>query len=71
MKTSSKLKPCPFCGGEGKKSWIPESMALPGTVGGFTVMCKSCLAFQLSGAKTEQEATSAWNRRAEIKEGGK
>ncbi|MBQ8603888.1 MAG: Lar family restriction alleviation protein [Oscillospiraceae bacterium] len=52
MKTSE-LRPCPFCGGEGKYQkydiW-------------HTVECKECRAVA-AVYKTREEAITAWNRR--------
>lgn len=63
----SELKPCPFCGGgaEVKKS------TLFGNIKEYArIVCKSCLAstknFNMSlDYSAVEEATKAWNRRAE------
>lgn len=50
----TKLKPCPFCGGEakiyGKREGLPW------------VACKSCIG-QTACCDTKEEAIEAWNRR--------
>lgn len=53
----SKLKPCPFCGGEAKY------VSLSSIVG--RVICKNkyCLGTQ-EMVRTKEEAIKAWNRRA-------
>ena len=64
----SKLKPCPFCGGEGD-----IVVTLPWPI--YTVQCRTCFAMVGRDEKTvsglrgnmffrnENDAVSAWNRR--------
>lgn len=65
MITPDELKPCPFCGGKPTKSWLPQSMALPKTEGGYAISCETCFAVRLIGASTEEEAITRWNERIE------
>ena len=60
-----KLKKCPFCGGNAVKRWIPESMRVVKTVGGYryTIMCESYLCVQLVVASTWADAIEKWNKR--------
>ena len=51
-----KLKPCPLCGGEATMRQPPVNYA-------FRVACVKCRC-NTGGYKTEEEARSAWNRRA-------
>lgn len=67
----SKLKPCPFCGGEASvnitKYHAESDVAkLNGQASFYGVNCVSCGADTrgLVGSKTEEEAIRAWNRRA-------
>jgi Lar family restriction alleviation protein len=56
----NELKPCPFCGGEAEtiKSF------LYGKVTGYAVYCKKCDC-ELKMYTSKQNATKAWNRRAD------
>lgn len=56
------LKPCPFCGGEGKMGYVRD---------GLRVHCRLCFASGPSAfhgrpedASTQERAIAAWNRRA-------
>ena len=67
----SELKPCPFCGG---KAEVKKSM-FGNNLGYALIACKSCGAsskdFKLSlDFCAVEEATKAWNRRAERSEDG-
>lgn len=64
MPEKSVVKPCPFCGGQAVKRWIPQQMAIPDvTVGGYAIMCSRCYCVSLRGAKSEEEAIQNWNTR--------
>ena len=52
----SELKPCPFCGG--------KKLAVFGCYEEYYVSCSGCFTEGPSG-ETYEEATEAWNRRAE------
>ena len=59
----TKLKPCPFCGGEAKvgceKYWQPKVSR--------RIICTNC--YSSSGwYRTEEEAIELWNRRSENEE---
>lgn len=57
----SELKPCPFCGGEASKVWIPY---IGGGGYGNVIECDDCWA-KTGYYATEAEAIAAWNARAE------
>lgn len=61
-----KLKPCPFCGGEGRLcagKWDFEiDQPVPGS--GYGVECAECLS-QTDTYNNTDEAIEAWNRRIE------
>ena len=57
----AKLKPCPFCGGEASKVWIPY---IGGGGYGNVIECDDCWA-KTGYYATEAEAIAAWNTRAE------
>lgn len=74
VKSGSKLKECPFCGGEAQIFVIDEVAA----VDYYTVECKQCNMFEFGeerfgasnwgrplfrGYSSEQEAIKAWNNR--------
>lgn len=56
---SDKLLPCPFCGGEGKRSEVAGQMPTMWPV----VQCGSCHNRSIAG-RTEAEAITIWNTRA-------
>lgn len=64
-----KLKPCPFCGGEAEKSYIKRKklfakFMFPYNSHYVYIRCKVCGA--TSKVKwSKEEATEAWNRRAD------
>ena len=66
---TEKLKPCPFCGGEGKIRFDIGDYRT-GEYRGYYVQCGNldvnCLASWISGGcfSTKEEAIEAWNRRA-------
>jgi len=53
-----KLKPCPFCGGEG-------CVQVNGLTNTYGVVCLDCFAETQPFWQTEKEAIDAWNRRAD------
>ena len=57
----SKLKPCPFCGGEG----CIQRHEFVGYTDTFGVVCLDCCCETRQFYDTEKDATEAWNRRAE------
>lgn len=58
---TSKLKPCPFCGGEASKErFIDIACWL------WHISCKKCMSVCQFG-KTEKQAVAAWNTRKEDK----
>ena len=59
----NKLKPCPFCGGEGQILYddiSDEQVTFAGLA--FEIKCKSCYA-KIQRPNTRKEAIQAWNRR--------
>lgn len=62
----SKLKKCPFCGGEAEKfkdvSFVAETGEKLGVIKWF-VWCTECSA--LVSGSTEQEVSDQWNRRVD------
>lgn len=58
------LKPCPFCGGEGR---VQEHI-FHGYANTYGVVCLDCCAETRQFYCTMDEAVKAWNRRAERKE---
>lgn len=63
------LKPCPFCGGDGKivehKFWKIDKPTF------YTVICKNfnkCRTLNVKSFPTKEEAAEAWNIRADFKE---
>ena len=57
----SKLKPCPFCGGEG----CIQRHEFVGCTDTFGVGCLDCCCAPRQFYDTEKDATEAWNRRAD------
>jgi Lar family restriction alleviation protein len=58
------LKPCPFCGGRATTSMLRNEEMQESI---WQVIClKSLCAIFPANTKTEQEAISAWNRRANV-----
>ena len=57
---ADKLKPCPFCNGEGE---IVKTH-LYGKVSGYFASCKKC-GCQLKAYTSRQGAEKAWNRRVD------
>lgn len=55
-----KLKPCPFCGGEG----CVQEHVFKGYSSTYGVVCLDCCCETRQFFKTEEMAISAWNRRA-------
>lgn len=54
---TEKLKPCPFCGGEGHESWLNN--------GKYRIVCTSC--FSVTGYVPEkEEARKIWNTRSPL-----
>jgi len=55
--SETKLKPCPFCGGEPR--------IIKGLVAGVTmIVCTKCRAtVSFGGSEREEDAKKAWNRR--------
>ena len=64
--TTTKLKPCPFCGGEAQlrsqKIYGGES---------YWVLCRKCFSTQEPYHTKAVEAIAAWNRRYPVKGKGK
>ena len=62
----TKIKPCPFCGGEGEIISGNYTGKLLYTVVGktYTVFCKRCNARTTQYKKYKYKAVEAWNRRA-------
>jgi len=58
---SAKLKPCPFCGGEGEITTITS----PHNTVWYSVRCKECLAMALDST-VDFVAEENWNRRVEV-----
>ena len=56
-----KLKPCPFCGGEGKVMRFPKCNRK------YAVICSNVLCFASVGnySTTKELAIDTWNRRVE------
>ena len=57
----TKLKPCPFCGGEG----VMQKHVFVGYSSTWGVVCGDCWAEIKQVYSSEQEAVEAWNRRVE------
>lgn len=57
----AELKPCPFCGG---RAWTNEHTCIKGPTY-YTVHCTGCGISDLKHHKSADDATEAWNRRAE------
>lgn len=55
------LKPCPFCGGEGKVFFNDEA-CYHGGKGTYYIVCAECASRGKNG-NDEQQAIEAWNRR--------
>ena len=60
----TRLKPCPFCGGEGKVHEHPF-MSIPNSYG---VKCAVCKCQTSQFFNSELEAIEAWNRRVNHEE---
>lgn len=60
MSNETKLKPCPFCGGEARI----DVHIFHGLSDTFGVVCKCCDAETAQFYATVYEAIGAWNRRA-------
>jgi len=58
---ADKLKPCPFCGGEG----CVQEHVFKGLTNTYGVVCLDCGAEIRQFYRTEEEAIKAWNRRAD------
>ncbi len=56
-----KLKPCPFCGGEG----CVQEHVFKGLTNTYGVVCLDCCAEIRQFYRTEEEAIKAWNRRTD------
>lgn len=55
----SRLKPCPFCGGEARPtSWLHSESET------YVIQCDNCH-LDMGEFDTEEEAAEAWNRRTE------
>lgn len=65
------LKPCPFCGGEGKLNEHWESAGMGANAREFYVSCKSCRAHGgmasefFENGDLRAKAIERWNRRAD------
>lgn len=68
--SETKLKPCPFCGGEAVIHTVEPHkhlfVAMPAYGGGTFIECSVCTC-AMSG-RTEQETIEAWNTRGEAEE---
>lgn len=58
---SEQLKPCPFCGSEGKVFFNDEA-CYHGGKGTYYIVCAECASRGKNG-NDEQQAIEAWNRR--------
>lgn len=56
---TNKLKPCPFCGGEGEIRIVMRS----NKPDGYWIRCQNCMA-AIDVYNTQYESVIAWNRRA-------
>jgi Lar family restriction alleviation protein len=73
MSDEVKLKPCPFCGGDGEMSWYAKGNS--SACAGYFVECTSCSAsgegFDIQGEMpdrddyTKSRAVAAWNTRSQ------
>lgn len=54
---SEELKPCPFCGGEAEMRLYDCE---------YFAQCIECFSSTAADHQTEEDAASAWNRRAQI-----
>ena len=66
----SELKPCPFCGGENLIGYYPldhdlERGCVVEQSNTYQIDCQDCDCCFMFEEKAEEEAISAWNRRAE------
>lgn len=61
---NEELKPCPFCGGEAVRMNFLDNPPFPNTIGTRYFGCRKCCVVSFTGM-TEEEATEAWNTRAE------
>ena len=62
----SKLKPCPFCGGEAERFTIESEKDYPVDFGGDVIQCKKCFASTKVFFGEKQGIVAAWNKRAAI-----
>ena len=58
----TKLKPCPFCGGESQRLTSTPLYTLPQYRGRRAILCVGCGVIMLGN--DEEKATELWNRRA-------
>lgn len=60
--SESKLKPCPFCGGEAVRMSFMDTIQAPHIKALRFIGCKNCAVVSFTNV-TVEEAVKAWNRR--------